>query len=302
LPETGRSTTCELRISLFSGKEEKNEPVRGNTSWRENMKPYAILILCLFLATIFACGGREVTPPDVEEAYFKLRSELDADSLGESIKLLEDFLEAHADYQIVAVIKQDISQLRDQVEGRFHVARELARGGELERAEKILLDLIEYFPDTDDGEMGERHLQFDFYMFKATQLMMDGDLDNAEQAVREVMTNDLTVQQTEHAENLLDGLSKARHSKAMSQVHSRRAACQRLHVNMAVYYVEYDGYPENLSIDSLDFMDSTSQRFIRKNLSAIEDYEVSKRNFSLVAVGKDGKTRFRVTQDGVETY
>jgi predicted Zn-dependent protease len=247
-----------------------------------------------------SCGEKKETPPEVEEIYKHLKSELDEDCIGESINRLEGFQKVNENYSISITVKEDVDQLRDQLEGRYHVARELAREGELERAEKILKDLIMYFPDTDDGEKAERYMQFDFDMFKATQLMMDNRYEEAEQTIREVMTRELTLQQAENAERLLDGLTNAKRGHAISRIQSMKAACHRLYLLLTRYRVENDNYPEHLNLHSLDFVDSASERALQKSLSAIEDYQASKKGFSLTAVGKDSRTRIRITQDGVE--
>jgi len=160
-------------------------------------------------------------------------------------------------------------------------------------------DLAAHFPDTAQGRMASRFLKFDLYMFKATRLMMASQLDEAEKAVRDALTGQLTEEQVEQAQHALDAISNARLSRQMADSARALNACRSLRLLLSQHYVEHGRYPPNLSLSSLDFADPPVRDQIEAALSAIEDYKVSDAGFSFVAVGKGGTPRIRVTQDEI---
>jgi len=264
------------------------------------MKTRPALMIVIAFTVISSCGEKLPTPPEVEDAYLRLKSDLDDDTPGQSIDRLEAFRNDYGDYLIGVTAKEEIERLRGQVEGRYHLARELAREGDLERAEKILTDLTTYFPGSDDGEMAKEYMRYEFHIFKATRMMMDERFDEAEEALREVLTHDLSRQESENAERQLDGLTNARRGHEISRVHGLRSACQQLRVMLMMYRAEHGRFPGKLSIDSPEIEGAAGNGMIRRHISAIEDYRVTKKGFSLVAVGTDRRTRFHVTSDGVD--
>jgi hypothetical protein len=52
--------------------------------------------------------------------------------------------------------------------GRFLEARDVARGGDLARAERMLTDLARTVPDTEEGRLAAHYLRFEFPLFKAS--------------------------------------------------------------------------------------------------------------------------------------
>jgi len=259
----------------------------------------SVIVMCILLMSLFSCGEKRETPPEVRESYQQLKSELDEDSLGESIKILEDFRSDHSAYTIFWIIDEDIARLRKTINGQLRMAREMARDGDLERAEIMIKDLAEHFPDTEDGEMAEKHLQFEFYRLKATRLMMDENFDEARQAINELMEKDLTAQQAYYAENLLDGISTAMHGRSKAEAQIVKAACHKLFMLLKMYEARHGYYPGSLTLASMSLGDHSDQKYIKSALSAIINYKVSEEDFSFTAVSKDGKTHILVTQDGL---
>lgn len=264
------------------------------------MNNRAIILAFLFLTASLACGGGKDTPPEVLESYRQVKSELDEEALGASIGRLEELLEKYSEYTISSVIRQDIEAMRDKVDGRFDMARQLAREGELERAERILRDLVTYFPETKDGERAGEYMRFEFPVFKAQRLMMDGRVGEAESVLEEVKTKELEPQQARIVEQILDGLSNARYGVEKARVQSMKAACKQLHTLLEMYRAEHGEYPGSLSLSALELGGSSSEKVIKENLSSIENYRGSQDRFSLTAVGRDGETRINITQDGIE--
>lgn len=261
----------------------------------------ALVILSLILAAliILSCGKKQ-TPEHVLKSYEKLKSELGQDAIGESIKKLEDFGKMNRSYKIADVVSEEIKKLREKIDGRFHFAKELARSGEFEQAEKILKDLAQYFPDTEDGKLAKKDLQFDFYMFKAQTLTMKRQLDEAEQIIKELLEKDISSDQKEIAERLLDSISISKQATEQSRLANMKSFCANLRILLEMYYNENGSYPAHLSLDSLKLGDQSTTERAREYLSAIESYTTSNNHFSFIAVSKDGKTRLRVTQDGIK--
>src|SRR5262249_15730579 len=112
------------------------------------MRSASRMAVCLL---VVACGSQQDTAPEVATEYAQLKATLDPDTVGQSIRTLETFKRSHAHDRIVAQIDQDIGALRAQASDRFHQARELTRGNDTARAEKILRDLSTRLPDTEAG-------------------------------------------------------------------------------------------------------------------------------------------------------
>jgi hypothetical protein len=263
------------------------------------MSDLMIRNVCILLLMLMSCTGSKETPPEVIESYRLLKSELDEDAIGESIKKLEDFRKDNSQYKISWIIEEDMAGLKENVDGRFHMARELARGGDLERSEKMINDLANYLPDTKEGELAEEYLQFEFHQFKATRLMMDERFDEAEHVIIELLKKDLTEQQTIHAENLLDGINTAIHGRSRAESQKMKAACHKLYTLLRMHEARRGEYPNSLTLASFSLGDKSDQQFIKNNLSSIDRYKVTREGFSFVAIGRDGTTAIPVTQDGV---
>jgi len=267
------------------------------------MRPHPLSVMAL-ACLLFGCATKPpalpAPPTDVLSAYQQLKSSLDPDCPGASIQKLEDFQKQNAKYDLAATVSADVAQLKAAVKDRFSTARDAVRQGQAERAEKIMKDLAQHFPDTDEGRMAQRFLRFDFHLVKANRLMMDRRVDEAEQAVRQVLKADLTAEEREQAERMLDGISHTQLALAMSNAARVQNVCRMLQVLLKVHHAEQGKYPPTLSLADLKLGDSSSQAQVREALSAIEDYKAAGAQFSFVAVGKDGKTRFRVTDAEVK--
>jgi len=246
------------------------------------------------------CATRKPTPPEVLQSYETLRSELDEDAPGGSIAKLEAFRDRHAHYDISTAAARDISALRARTTGSFAKARELARQDEFPRAEKILKDLAENLPDTEDGRLARQYLKFEFRFFKAQRLLMQGRAEEAERAIRAPLAGDLTAQQVEQRERLLDAISNVKRAKAMAGAARAENACRMLQMLLNQYHAENGKFPPSLSLQDGDFPDASVRDRIREGLSAIEDYRPSEKGFSFVGIGRDGQSRIRTTESRVE--
>jgi len=257
------------------------------------MKGLTLLIGCALI--ISACAAERDTPAIVTNEYEQLKRELDQDTIGESIRRLDAFRKANAQYRIARTVAEDITRLREQANGRFHVARELARGPNLPRAEKILNDLATSFPDTDDGRMAREFMQFDFHMFKANLLMNDRRFAEADQTVRQLLGTKLDAARASQVEHVLDAI----HTAVIAGLEN---GCRLLRVSLEAARAEQGQYPRTLSLDNLPLRDPGLESEITASLSSIESYQPTRDGFSFVAVGKDGKTRRRVTERGIDPH
>jgi hypothetical protein len=255
------------------------------------MRVAAVLTGLVLLA---ACTGEQDTPADVMAQYAQLKAGLDPGAIGQSIQRLEAFETAHARYRIAAPVRGDIAQLRKQASERFHLARELARGADLARAEKILNDLATTLPDTDPGRMAKAFMQFDFPMLKAGLLMTERRFTEVDETMRRLLTTDLTAVQTSQVERVLDAV----HAAVLASLDS---ACHRLRV--ALRGGVRPGWPLSKRALAGAPARGGSRGPGRDRGIPLVDRELSGRGrFSFVAVGKDGKTRRRVTEKGGERW
>ncbi len=259
-----------------------------------------LLPITMCILVLSGCTGTQATPEEVVQSYARLKAELDEDTPGASTEKLETFRKQNARYQIAKTISEDIARLRSKAKGQFHRARDLARDGKFDQAEKILHDLSRHFSDAEEGKMAKQFMQFDLYALRATRLMMDRRLHEAEQTVREALRKDLTQEQIFQLERMLDGISNAKLSQAMSSFAQLQSIARNLHVLLEMHHAENGRYPASLSLDDLRLGDPSIQNRIREALLAIEDYQVSDNRYSFVAVGKDGKTRLRVTPGEIQ--
>lgn len=254
-------------------------------------------MVCLLGA---GCAGLQETPVEVLEEYDHLASSLDPDRLGESIQRLRTFREQQSRYFISRKADELIAGLLDKVEGRYRLARDLARDNELERAETILRDLAQHLPDTRDGRDAAGYLRFEFPFFKAQWLMREKQADEAEVVARELAGGDLTDIQSQQVQLLLDNVSTMNHSLQKAEEARTMSAGRQLQIHLQRGFARTKRYPAELILDRVDLGRPERNESLRGDLSAIEDYRSSERGFSLMVVSPSGRYRFLVTESGVE--
>ena len=143
-------------------------------------------------------------------------------------------------------------------------------------------------------------MRFEFFVFKANRLMMNGRLADAERTLRGLLTSDLSIVEKEQVERMLDAVSNATVARSRAEAARMRNACRTLQLLLRQYDVEHNGYPAGFSLENMDFARGDIRGRLTNSLSAIEDYEMTDDGFSLIAVGRDGRIRMRVTQDGID--
>ncbi len=258
------------------------------------MRGASLIAGCLLLV---ACGSQQDTAAEVATQYAQLKATLDPDTVGHSIQTLEAFKRGHAHDRIVAQIDQDIGRLREQARNRFDLARELIRGNDTARAEKILHDLSTRLPDTEAGRMATQFMAFDVHMIKAKQLMNDRRFAEAEKTLRDLSTAQLSPAQAGQVERVLDTIRDTTHDASIASLEN---ACRQLLVALQAFRAQDGQYPAALSLNNLPNLDPTFESQIKESISAIEGYRATRDTFSFVAVGKDGTSRQRVTERGLE--
>ncbi len=246
------------------------------------------------------CVDKVETPLQVLEEYQELITSLDPDRIGDSIERLESFRDRHRRYVIMRSAEKEIEALGRQVPDRYHLARELARDGDYERAETILLDLTKHFAQSPDGRNAAEYLKFEFHFSMAQQLLMARRPDLAELVARQLASRRLTAIQTQQLERLLDSITTTIRAQGQADQARAQSASRQIQVLLAQRYVEYDSYPEELTLETLDLLNRDRADRIRSDLSAIEGYQTSGRGFSMTTVSRNGGYRFLVTEKGVE--
>jgi len=245
---------------------------------------------CLLLV---ACGSQQDTSAQVAARYTELKATLDPDTVGQSIQTLQTFKQGHAHERIVAQIDQDIGTLRGQAKDRFHLARELVRGNDITRAEKILHDLSIKLPDTEAGRMAKEFVAFELPMIKANRLANARRFSESEKTLRDVPTARLSPGQA-------DQLERGREAMHDANIAGLENAC-RLIFNLLQAYRAQDGqYPVALSLNNLPELDRGVESQIKESIASIQGYQATRDTFSFVAIGKDGTSSQRVTERGLE--
>ena len=254
------------------------------------MRGTSLIAGCLLLV---ACGSQPDTAAEVATQYAQLKATLDPDTVGQSIRTLETFKRGHAHDRIVAQIDQDIGKLQEQARNRFHLARELIRGNDSARAEKILHDLSTGLPDTEAGRMAKEFMAFELPMIKANRLKNDRRFSEAEKTLKDLPTARLNPAQADQLERVRDAMHEA-------NIASLENGCRQLVVALQAFHAQDGQYPAVLSLTNLPNLDPTFESQIKESISSIEGYRATRDTFSFVAVGKDGTSRQRVSERGLE--
>jgi len=252
-------------------------------------------MVVLVLGALPGCAGDKTpTPPTVTAHFHALLDSLDGAPPGAAVARLERFSRGHLDYDIGDSVQAEISHFRASATGRYHEARELARQGEFDQAEFILVDLAKYLSDTPDGESAKRDLRFDFFFGKAQWYLIRQQHEECEAVASKLIEFDLTAYQASQVEMLLD--SAANIDAAFSQVEhaNARNSCRHLSIMLVQWYVEEGSYPSSLSVADIANWGPHDSEFILRGLSLIEDYEATEHSYSFTGVSSKGHHRIRV--------
>lgn len=258
------------------------------------MKPSSFIATLTLLACL-AAGCEEqktTTPPAISERFHALLDTMHAETPGASSVALESLLQESEGYTIADSVEKELERLRVATEGRYRVARALARDGEFDLAESILQDLAR-MSGTDDGESARQHMDFEFYLEKARWLLVHQRFEEATEVARELQSRDLNPLQVNETEKILDYTGLADDAMVMTAHHNARNACKQLIVYLATIYVDNGTYPSSFSIADMEQMDQYGAKAFTKAIASIEEYKASQDHYSLVAVGNDGE-RYRI--------
>lgn len=253
------------------------------------------LMVVLVLSVLTGCAADKApTPPMVSARFHALLDSLDAAPPGAAAARLESFSREHPDYDIADTVQAEIVRFRMSAKGRHHDARELARQGEFDQAEFILVDLAEYLSDTPDGELAKRDLKFDFYFAKAQWYLVRQQHEECKAVATKLLDFDLNAYQASQVEMLLDNAGTI--DAAFSQVEHANAktSCRHLSVMLMQQYAEEGTYPSSLSVQDIKNWSPHDSEYILRGLSSIEDYEVSEHSYSFTGVSAKGHHRIRV--------
>jgi hypothetical protein len=225
---------------------------------------------------------------------------LDERRPGASASALSDFLARNRGYETDALVEREIERFRSLTEGRYHAARELARKGEFDQAESILVDLATHLPDTPDGEKAVEHLDFGFYMNRAQHLLMRQRFDEAAVIARKMLALDLSPAQAAQAEQILDTVGHADAAFSTIERQDTRQATRQLLILLATRFVEEGDYPARFQLSDVENWDPYGGRSIIRSLSKIEGYRAGTNSVSFTAVSTSGEHRIEVVDSEMQ--
>lgn len=259
------------------------------------------LIVIIVALALTGCNDKKTeTPRTVAEEFHVLLDSVGGEPPEIAADRLQEFLREYGDYQVADSVQLALDHLGEASGDRYHEARELARQGEFDRAQKVLEGLVEHFPETPAGENAARYLEYEFYFGKAQWLLVRQRYEESGAVARALLEHDLTPFQTDQVEQILDNVGYIDAAYNQSERFAAKNACRQLSMMLAAQYAMEGQYPSRLSLDDARNLDPYSADQGLSSLSAIEDYKGSDNKFSFVGVSKSGKHRIRVVNGKVE--
>jgi hypothetical protein len=259
--------------------------------------------LLIPLAVLFVCGcsnEKSQTPPQDTARFYALLDSLRGTLPGYAATRLEVLLREYDDYQIADTVQTEIDRFRATAGEQYQKARELARQGEFDRAERILNDLATNLADTPEGDTAKRHLEFEFYFGKAKWLLYQQRFAECEEVSRDLLERDLTLYQVDQVQAILDNLAQVDVAVSMSERAETQNAVRHLSMLLTQKFVEDGQYPTRLTIREIERWGPHNSEYVLRGLSAIEDYRSSGDTFSFTGVSKSGRFRVRVIDGRVQ--
>ncbi len=261
---------------------------------------FIVVLSIVVLVTAIGCSRPQSTPPEVTADFEALLERVDNEHPGASVAMLTDFMNENKTYSISSEVEKEIDHLRVLADDRYHEAREIAREGDFDRAEAMLKDLAIHMEGTLEGESAKQHLKFDFYLGKAQWLMVRQRWEESAEVARFLIkAEDLTREQKEQVETILDNAGHVGAAYSQAVKAQAQAACRHLVMYLEMKNAEEGRYPSRLSLSDVEEWDPVGSRSIIRTLSSIEDYQQTDRGgYSFTAVSAEKQHRIHVT-DGV---
>lgn len=100
-------------------------------------------------------------------------------------------------------------------------------------------------------------------------------------------------------EDVKQPYGQRRASSSQSSTARLQSACRGLQTALAMFQAESGEYPNELSLENLKFAPPAVRSAAKEAILKIEDYRADENGYSFVAVGKDEKTRLRVTPNAI---
>jgi len=177
----------------------------------------ALLILLIAVSLCFLSACKKSTPDAIEKSYEEILADLDKDTLGASISLLEAFADEFSEYRISKKAKKQVKKLRKQAKSLPRRARLLAAAGHLDRAKKVLRDMETYFPELKSGE-----LETDIYLVAAEQAVEKRNWEQAQSALDSLLDMTLNEDQQRHYRELQTKVGEQIHQIRMAEMDKKR--------------------------------------------------------------------------------
>jgi len=263
------------------------------------MTARCILLLAGTLAceAFVGCDSRVPAPPDVRAEHAELVASLDESAPGLAVLRLQEFARRRERYAPALGVQHDIARCQALLEPAYRRARDLARDGAFDEAERVLVDLA-LVPDEPAGRLSRDFLAFEFHKLKASRLLVAGDAEGAETAARQALARPLGDEQMAAAQQMLDMAALAKLGAEMTRTTALQSAARTVQVCLVSYYAEYGRYPERFTLDDPVLEMARATRTLDV-VARFEDYRADTETFSLIVVGRSG-ARFLVTDRTVE--
>ena len=172
---------------------------------------------------------------------------------------LKHFAERHTQSAIASSLDRDMALWRERLQPAYLAARDLARDGQFDKAERMLADLA-LVPDEPAGNQSAEFLAFEFHRLKASRLLVTGDAAGAEQAARDMLAQPLGDDQLTAAQQLLDTTALANLGATMMRTTALESSARTLQVFLHSQYADNGQFPERLSLDDPELLAPSRHR------------------------------------------
>jgi len=228
----------------------------------------------------------QAAPDSVVARLQILVASLDPERPGASAAQLRGFLETHSGYTTDAIVGDNLKLLGEAAEARYQQAREFARRGDFDVAEAILVDLATHLPDSPGGRMASDHLAFDFHLNRAHHHLYRQRFDEAAEIVTELRGRDLTVEQSQMVEQILDNVGHVNAAKSLIERQQGEAEVRQIMLAVVTEMVTENEFPADLTLPGL----RRSQWFSGSldTIARIEGYRTRGDTYSFTAITRSG--------------
>ena len=250
-----------------------------------------VVVAALALACSRMSGKGKPDTDEVREKYGELSAKLDPDRLGASAKLMREFVASCGQFETGKKVQADLNAVPAKLADQFTNAKDQARGGNFAKAEAMLRDLADNFPDQEAGQRATNELEFEFPLFRARSLLASGDLDGGQAILRELRKGHLPDRKAELVEQMLDNVAVARTAEVRTIQARGLSMARTIQTRLAQGAAESGRFPATLSLDDLAKDEAGLFRAL--------EYRSDGRTYRMTLVVNDAaQTKIAVTDSG----